>query len=398
MTIEWQRTLGLVVSNKGALVIAPLVPVRSHRDDPVYCEDTEDKRPRSKVIETDDGLFYADESEVYGCENCDRWISEKQTDDFDGWCESCYDERSSECGDSYCESCYDDYYTHCEGCSGELAREDAHEHDYNIYCEDCLPCDDNGECDVPYGWRGTLDYDRVGSSRKFGVELETSECSDFWGWLDKDTWGVVEDGSIRGKEFVSAPMHGNDGLRAIEVFCNSASDSGFRINGDCGFHLHCDLSDTTAEDRKAIALAYHYTRELWHDFIDRDRYDTCYSRMNWPKNPGGRKFWGRKQCIDSHDHPRTHQRYIWVNWQAFSKHSTIEIRAHHSTLNGREVCNWIKAHTRFIDFVSELTVGQVTRVFGNEDKNAQMRELSHIWDDTELAEFYGERHRSRRSA
>lgn len=403
---ERQRTFGMKFG------VAPKVMVGSHRDDPVYCEDTGGEMPRSEAIETDDGLFYADEAEVFGCDGCQCHISETQAYKYDDMCEACYDdchfncvncndsvhhedERSSECGDSYCETCYSDAYTCCDECSCELHREDAQHTDYNTYCESCVPCDDEGECEVPFGWNGTDDFDDVGSSRKFGVELETSECSDFWDWLDRDTWGVVEDGSIRGKEFVSAPMYGNDGLRAVRAFCNGASDSGFRINATCGFHLHCDLSDTDADERKAIALAYHYTRELWHDFIDRDRYDTMYSRMNWPKNPDGKKFWGRKQCVDGHDHPDHPDRYVWINWQAFAKHSTIEVRAHHPTLNGREVCNWIKAHTRFIDAVSVMTVGQVTRMFGNEDKKAQMRELAYIWDDTELAEFYGRKHRSR---
>ncbi len=413
MAREWQLTFGSIGEWK--YVIAPKVAVREHASDLVFCEDTEDDRPRDEVIETDDGLFYADASEAFSCDDCSCLLSETVYDDKDGMCESCYDdchtscinccdsvhhddEYSSEGGDSYCQSCYDNEYTRCEACSNELSRDDAYEHDYSIYCGSCVPCDDDGESDVPYDWSGTDDHDDVGSSRKFGVELETSSCSDYGGWLDKDTWGVVEDGSIRGKEFVSAPIYGNDGLRAIEVFCNSASDSGFRVNDSCGFHLHCDLSDTTADNRKAIALAYHYTRELWHDFIDRDRYDTCYSRMNWPKHEGGHKYWGRKECIDGHDHPNTNDRYVWINWQAFAKHSTIEIRSHHATINGREVCNWIKAHTMFIDAVSNMTVGQVTRMFGNEDKKSQMRELSHIWDDADLSDFYTEKHRERCSA
>ena len=416
MTIERQRTFGSIGEWK--YVIAPKVAVREHPSDLVFCEDTEDDRPRSEVTETDDGLFYADECEAFNCEDCDCLISKSVYDNKDALCESCYDdchsscincmdsvhhddEVSSEVGDSYCQSCYDDDYTRCEACSDELRREDAMEHDYSIYCEGCVPCDEDSDCvesRLPSGWSGTDDYDRVGSGRKFGVELETHRCSNYDGWLDTDSWGVVSDGSIQGMEFVSAPMYGNDGIAAVEDFCRGAKNSGFAVNDDCGFHLHCDLSDTTADQRKAIALAYHYTRELWHDFIDRDRYDTCYSRMNWPKNPNGRKYWGRKQCIDGDDYPNHYERYIWINWQAFAKHSTVEVRSHHGTLDGREVCNWIKAHTRFIDFVSNMTVGQVTRMFGNEDKKSQMRELSHIWDDADLAEFYSNKHRERCAA
>jgi len=384
------------------------VKVMPHRDDLVECEDCDEKQRRGDCIETVDGLFYADEANTYSCGECGDCISEDQYDEYDGHCDPCFEDNFTACDycsdstpnddiivpdrsmDSLCQSCYDNNYSCCEGCSGEHHNDDLHCRDFSVLCDSCYEESGTPEIDVPSRWIGSNDCKETGSLRKFGVELETSSGEGYAGWLDRDAFGATEDGSTRGMEFVSAPLYGDDGLVAIRAFCNRANSEYYEVDEDCGFHLHCDLSDTTADERKSIALAYHYTRELWHKFIDSDRRDTCYSQLNW----GGRySHWGRDECVNGSDHPHTHERYIWVNWRAFYKHSTIEIRAHHATLDGREVCNWVKAHIKFIEYVKDLSVGQITRVFGNEDNDRQFAELKHIWQDNDLAGFYGSKMR-----
>jgi len=44
-------------------------------------------------------------------------------------------------------------------------------------------------------------------------------------------------------------------------------------------------------------------------------------------------------------------RYHWLNLDSIDKHGTIEIRLHSSTLDANKVCNWVKAHLRFVDWV-----------------------------------------------
>lgn len=485
---EKQHTIADIVNGAGLPA-----PVAEHPNDIVYCEDLKDYVNREDAVETADGKFYSEEMEMDDCDECDDVITEDESEENDGfcescredreqccncnnwdlsedmrtcsnndhWCESCHNDhfyycegcsddhpqedcRSSDAGDIYCDSCYDDNFssciscseeitndesygapdgetycsdchceawTECEECCSEVSREESHYHNDMTLCDDCVGSSNAGsrpQYRTPRSWSGSDECSELGSMRRFGIELELIECGGYDSWLDQDVWGAKTDGSVsHGMEFVTAPIAGNDGLAAIREFCEHAEDNDFGVDSRCGFHLHCDLTGSRGIQRKSIALAYHYTCELWHDFIDRSRYDTSYSRLNsetrhdydaYHGSPSGKRktFWDRKSIMDNDGHPTNSERYVWINWNAYSKFNTVEIRSHHPTCNGEEVTNWVKAHIKFIDFVQNLTVGQITRTFGgNNIKGKQMAEFRHIWDDSGLFDFYNKKYEQR---
>jgi len=151
--------------------------------------------------------------------------------------------------------------------------------------------------------------------------------------------------------------------------------------------LHCDLSNTTADQRKAIALAYAYTCDFWFACVDSNRRTNNYCHAN--KSEGGRVYWDVDGIKAGSDFPDVSTRYVWLNWCAYSSHRTVEVRLHEGTLDGSAVCNWIKAHLRFIDSVMNMTPGQITRKFGNKTLKTQMRNMRDIWMDDELSNYYG---------
>jgi len=236
----------------------------------------------------------------------------------------------------------------------------------------------------------------MGSNRKFGIELETSRCGDYSNWVVGTSWGVKEDSSISGMEFVSPPLRGNDGYDSVMEVCDNMLGTDYQVDDGCGYHLHCDLSDSTAEQRKSIALAYHYTCAVWHSFIDTARHDTRYSRLHakskhcggWHGSTEGGKYYDDKDILDGNGHPDISERYIWINWNSFSVHNTVEIRAHHGTIDGREVINWAKAHIKFVDYVSKMTPGQVVRAFRGRTHDQIMLELRFIWNDSDISDYY----------
>jgi len=231
------------------------------------------------------------------------------------------------------------------------------------------------------------------SNRKFGVELETHSCGTYSDWLRPTGWGAKTDGSIQGMEFVSPPLSGDDGLASVRQVTGYMDSSEWEVNRSCGFHLHCDLSDTTPAQRKAIALAYCYTSEVWESFTASHRHDNNYCC----KNTGSRHYgndrpqykWDRDSINAGNGHPVPSTRYIWLNWCAFDEHGTVEVRSHEGTIDGTAVCNWVKAHLRFIDFIAKLSPGQVTRIFGGRTKEAMFTELTKMWDDSALTDYYG---------
>lgn len=371
-----------------------LVPLDAWDEDIECCEDCKD----------------TEFAECYDCEN--SFHNSDLTSDNSRlnhvYCESCYDDNFTNCqgcgesshneelticshDDRWCDSCYSDNFTHCVDCDSEICLDNGGEHysndDGETYCSRCR-ASHSEEWEPKQNWSGSKDYDKIGSPRKFGIELESSKCDDYYQWAKDTDWGAKSDGSIEGMEFVSPPMHGNDGYDSIMEFCQNAIDNDCQVNKKCGFHLHIDLSDTTADQRKAIALAYHYTRKLWAKFVHPDRRDTSYARYSSDSQFNRSGYWDRDKIVKSNDHPNVPERYIWVNWRSFQRFKTVEIRSHEPTFDSLAVVNWVKAHTRFIDCVREMSVGQVTRVFGCESDDAIMRELRHIWADHSLADYY----------
>jgi hypothetical protein len=68
---------------------------------------------------------------------------------------------------------------------------------------------------------------------------------------------------------------------------------------------------------------------------------------------------------------------------------------HTATLDADKVCNWVKAHTRFIDWAAGKTLDEIDEIFGGigSSTKSKFRAIATIWADTELTDFYGSRAR-----
>lgn len=321
------------------------------------------------------------------------------------YCDSCFDERYASCercgcevridgngnGDNesytseggdgpYCSECYCEYYTTCDSCSSEISREHCHCNDSGeVFCDDCWQ-DDNGCAEWPETRvRCGVRFDEIRSRRRFGVELETSDCEGVADIREDTVFGSKHDGSISGKEFVSPPLSGDDGLEHVRQFCKLARN--FHVDKRCGYHLHLDMSDETCEGLRRIAYAYAKTQSVWQSFVRRTRRENHYCKA---------LVWGCNDvrytsAVDGL--PGASGRYHWFNLRAYQRHRTFEVRLHTGTLNSDKVCNWIKAHTRFADWASAHSFDEIDAMFsGSADE--RFAALAEIWDDSELTEYY----------
>jgi Putative amidoligase enzyme len=395
-----QRTFGEIVE------LAPVVPIRPHRDEIVHCIDSDSDVSRVDATEDQYGNWYSDSANLGECKHCDGLTDNDELSENDDYCEGCRETHYDKCehcscvvekrdtrtdnnGNTYCDECYCELYTSCEGCSEELAYDDiARATDGCAYCSNCARNDDESEHDADDSWRGRDVYDEIGSRRKYGVELETSSSDGWSGWIENTPYGAKEDGSVSGKEFVSPILKGDDGLAATRNLCKYAKRNGCTVNRSCGYHLHIDLSNESDEELQAIALAYAYTSDFWFGCVDSGRRSNSYCH---PNVQNGRVYWDVATIKDCGGKPDVSTRYVWLNWCAYDAHSTVEVRNHQGTLDGEEVCNWIKAHLRFVDYVKGLTVGQITRIFGNKTMKAQMRNMRDIWKDDALSDYYADK-------
>jgi hypothetical protein len=134
------------------------------------------------------------------------------------------------------------------------------------------------------------------------------------------------------------------------------------------------MTNETGDGLKRIALAYHYTKDLWLGVVPNYRRAFMYSKPHTYRRGDVLAWRNRSDVRDFADSDR----YSWVNWVAYNQHSTVEIRCHETTTCGLTVNNWVVAHTRFCDAMSELGVGKITRVFGNKKPAEIMREMRVI--------------------
>lgn len=167
-------------------------------------------------------------------------------------------------------------------------------------------------------------------------------------------WKVVTDGSTgaNGAEVVSPILEGPDGLAEVKSVMTALLEMGCTVNRNCGMHVHFGARDLNLKQMKNIA-------KLWVKFEDSidlllapSRRDNQYCRSNV-----NRGIWSDTQTtrvnramdrIAAADNvtgigsAMGRGRYVKLNYQAFWRHGTIEVRAHGGSLDGEKATMWIR--------------------------------------------------------
>lgn len=226
----------------------------------------------------------------------------------------------------------------------------------------------------------------VGSTRKYGIELETASCDGWQDCTEKTMFEAKYDGSVSGMEFVSPVCNGDADLGRVVDFCRYANGKGFTVDKRCGFHIHFDVSSESSYSLKGIAYAYYLTGKVWGRFVKRARRTNFYcGSVKWDVNDmlAADSFAYFAGCQD---------RYCWFNIASFRRHGTFEVRLHGATLDANKVCAWIKAHTRFADWAASHTHAEIAEKFSGSDEEV-FAAMCEIWGDDELSDYYAERGR-----
>ncbi len=230
------------------------------------------------------------------------------------------------------------------------------------------------------------------------MELETDECNGYDS-LDRDmtmegsgAWGAKYDSTCKGKEFYSDILSGDAGLVAIAELTDLAKRNNWHAGSGCGYHLHLDMRNENDDSLYAAAYAYRATQDLWHDFVDSSRYDNSYAHTaNWScADVDGYVAEGAR--FSDFVCRKVRGRYTWINLAAYHGHTTFEVRLHHATLSETEVCNWIKANTRFTDWACLLGYeGLRDKLMGKTSDEQFEIIASEAWQDVDLRNYYAEK-------
>jgi hypothetical protein len=145
------------------------------------------------------------------------------------------------------------------------------------------------------------------------------------------------------------------------------------------------MREENDDSLKAIACAYLLTYGVWCKFVDPDRIDNNYCRVHNASIP---ELYSSRNFSNFAGNQGRH----WINFSAYNKHSTFEVRLHEGTLDPMAVCNWVKAHATFMDWASKAgwnTVRNSLLCLNNADK---FEFIAQIWARAgcaELGEYYG---------
>jgi len=238
-----------------------------------------------------------------------------------------------------------------------------------------------------------------GNKRTFGVELETSEgvvpphitktmniSAVYDGSLK------TSDGEVRGGEYVTGILRGDNGFRHLRHICRELSAI-CRINKRCGVHVHI-ASDKSRESITALYILCFKIQSEIYALVSTSRRNNEYCRgleLNLPSSTLCREDMSKtdwKFTVDKlytelfgyvagtsdisgltrkGNHPKGHkcgydhnsQRYCWVNFvpTMFNTRNddttyTVEFRNHPGSLSYTKIKNWVKLCLAIVNYAS----------------------------------------------
>lgn len=156
-----------------------------------------------------------------------------------------------------------------------------------------------------------------------------------------NTWKVVTDGSlgdyIRGAEFVSPVLRGQDGLTQVETVCRTLKAIGVKVNKRCGMHVHVGVADQPVEFFRALLVNYSRNETLIDSVMPASRRGSNNQYCQPTQAPYGLADMTRDQVLRAN-----HSRYRKVNLQSFWRHQTVEFRQHAGTVEADKASYWVK--------------------------------------------------------
>lgn len=178
-------------------------------------------------------------------------------------------------------------------------------------------------------------------------------------------WKITNDGSISGGnsvELVSPILSGIAGLREVAKVVKLVAALGAKVNKSCGFHVHVDAQDLSAQTMFNVYRRYALHESQIDTFMVPSR---RASVNNFCRSTTA--FLGQL-AEANHDSATCSTiasimederwvngigyiggRYNKVNLCAFLRHGTIEFRHHAGTMNVNKVINWIAFCVNFVE-------------------------------------------------
>ena len=297
-----------------------------------------------------------------------------------------------------CDQCFIRAYTYCFECAA-LVRINGRTQNVHYLIVDSISepfCDrcwhsrrHRSEAGVFHWWPTPLDtsiatYKRIRSKRKYGVEVETSQCTNFEQLYHKTKFGCKTDCSIYGREFDSPILYGDEGFAEIEALLEFGAKQNWDVDSDCGCHTHYDARDESDIALYRIAYAYVKTYDFWRYSVSNYRRDSSYCHTPSYTCRDIRRSADRSHSFQNFSRHR--DRYDYVNIGAYNTHVTFENRLLEGTIDAETICNWVTLHARFMDYVGVLSFDDLDHLFSGRPKHI-LSALIRVADESSLSDW-----------
>lgn len=207
-------------------------------------------------------------------------------------------------------------------------------------------------------------------THKFGIEIEAYNCSmsrvahelreagihvtvEGYNHTTRDHWKLVTDSSLQGNdtfELVSPILAGEAGLKELEKVCWVLDLCNVKVNDSCGLHVHLDAADFNMNTWRNLALSYKHLENLIDAFMPGTRRNNRYCKsLNHVSDERIKSAGTIDDLRDVFDRDRYHK----VNFEAYSRHKTVEFRQHSGTTNFTKMENWILFLNGLITFAKQ---------------------------------------------
>jgi hypothetical protein len=238
-------------------------------------------------------------------------------------------------GDGVCNDCY-------------LREEEREEEE----CDTVIPCEsEKKKNEIACHEKGEI----VRHVRRFGIELEVGgRLNEIAEYLPAG-WSIVNDGSIKGKEFVSNILQGKAGEEIVKKFCKYSVEYS-RITKSDGFHVHIDASDykRSVKRLKNVIGLYSLIQDLFFEYVPKSRLGNRYcKKIDFATGDVKKRYdidnilYGTSSVCTIKDNKRNKYddaRYYWLNVHSLYYRGTLEVRSHSGTMDYRKILEWVNIH------------------------------------------------------
>jgi hypothetical protein len=253
-------------------------------------------------------------------------------------------------------------------------------------------------------------------NRTFGVEIEFFGCTreavaneitrrgvkcEVQGYNHTDsttTWKLVTDSSVTstgtgnyrgGNEIVSPILEGENGLKQLQIVCESLNACGAKVDKTCGIHVHLDAADLTVQNWKNIILTYAKYQDTINGIMPISR-----RHNNYCETYSDYLVARYMNATTLNELVNITTRYHVINTEAYLRHSTIEFRQHSGSTEYDKIASWIQFLMAFVQYTKTMRKSanneKLTSSLANQWMNL-MDNLVKSGLDKEVRSFYAKR-------